>query len=77
MNGFPDVFENKEAEYFQEFPFSIEEQIQRNGGIFNYSSKGWDGYLEIDDKLITGQDPSSSALVAEAVIKRLQINSIN
>ena len=74
VNGFPDAFENKEAAYFQEFPFSIEEQIQRNGGIFNYSTQGWDGYLEVDGKLITGQDPSSSALVAKAVIKQLQAN---
>lgn len=71
VNGFPDIFENKEADYFKEFPFSIEEQVRQNGGTFNYSTKGWDGYLEIDGKLITGQDPSSSALVAEAVIKQL------
>lgn len=77
VNGFPDLFENKEAPYFREFPFSIEEQIQRNGGIFNFSSDGWDGYLEVDEKLITGQDPSSSALVAQAVISRLQSKSNN
>ncbi|MEO9484213.1 MAG: type 1 glutamine amidotransferase domain-containing protein [Ekhidna sp.] len=72
INGFPDLFENKEAAYFQEFPFSIEEQIQKNGGTFNYSTEGWDGYLEVDDKIITGQDPTSSALVAQAVIARLE-----
>ncbi len=74
VNGFPDLFENKDGAYFQEFPFSIEEQIERNGGIFRYSKKGWDGYLEIDGKLITGQDPSSSALVARAVIETLEKN---
>lgn len=75
VNGFPDIFENKEGAYFQEFPFSIEEQIQKNGGTFNYSSEGWDGYLEIDGKLITGQDPTSSALVAQAVVGKLESNS--
>ncbi|MEO9871388.1 type 1 glutamine amidotransferase domain-containing protein [Ekhidna sp.] len=75
VNGFPDLFENKEGAYFQEFPFSIEKQIQKNGGIFNYSSEGWDGYLEVDGKLITGQDPSSSALVAQAVVDRLKKQS--
>lgn len=77
INGFPDLFENKEGAYFQEFPFSIEEQVQKNGGTFNYSKEGWDGYLEIDDKLITGQDPTSSALVAQAVINRLKKQSKN
>ncbi len=77
VNGFPDLFENKEGEYFQQFPFSIEEQIGANGGIFNYSEDGWDGYLEVDGKLITGQDPTSSALVAKAVIKALNKNTNN
>ncbi|GAB4233820.1 MAG: type 1 glutamine amidotransferase domain-containing protein [Ekhidna sp.] len=72
VNGFPDLFENKEAEYFQQFPFSIEEQVKANGGVFNYSEEGWDGYLEIDGRLITGQDPTSSALVAKAVVKSLK-----
>lgn len=77
VNGFPDLFENKERSYFQEFPFSIEEQIEKNGGIFKYSSNGWDGYIEIDGKLITGQDPSSSALVAQSVIDKLKSQQKN
>lgn len=75
VNGFPDLFENKEAAYFQEFPFSIEEEVQRNGGVFKYSKEGWDGYLEVDGRIITGQDPSSSASVAKAVIETLRKNS--
>lgn len=74
VNGFPDIFEDKEAQYFQQFPFSIEEQVKANGGIFNYSEEGWDGYLEVDDRLITGQDPTSSAAVAKAVVKALKQN---
>lgn len=71
VNGFPDVFENKDREYFQQFPFSIQEQIVRNGGMFSYSQNGWDGFLEVDGRLITGQDPTSAAPVARAVIKYL------
>ena len=74
VNGFPDLFEDKEAEYFQQFPFSIEEQVKANGGIFNYSEEGWDGYLEVDGRLITGQDPTSSAAVAKAVVQALKQN---
>ena len=72
INGFPDAFENKEAEYFQQFPFSIEDQVKANGGVFSYSEEGWDSYLEVDGRVITGQDPTSSALVAEAVIKAIE-----
>lgn len=74
INGFPDLFEDKNAEYFQQFPFSIEEQVQANGGIFSYSKEGWDNYLEVDGRLITGQDPTSSASVARAVARALQEN---
>lgn len=74
INGFPDLFEDKERAYFKEFPFSIEEQINTNGGIFQYSTEGWDGYTEIDGRVITGQDPTSSALVAQAVITALEKN---
>lgn len=71
INGFPDLFEDKEARYYQEFPFSIEEAIAEHGGTFTYSSEGWDGYLEVDGKLVTGQDPTSSGLVAQQVLQLL------
>jgi len=77
VNGFPDLFENKKGAYFQEFPFSIEEEVGKNGGLFQYSEEGWDGFYLTEGRLITGQDPTSSALVAKAVIKKSQelINS--
>lgn len=77
INGFPDLFEDKNGDYFQQFPFSIEEQITAHGGLFRYSSEGWDQYLEVDGRVITGQDPTSSALVAKAVIKALNKKSIS
>ena len=40
VNGFPDLFENKEAEYYKTFPFSIEEAIKERGGNFIYSKEG-------------------------------------
>lgn len=71
VNGFPDLFENKNRAYFKEFPFSIQDQIEAHGGEFTFSEKGWDGYLELDGHLITGQDPTSARLVAKAVVNRL------
>ncbi|MEO1054562.1 MAG: type 1 glutamine amidotransferase domain-containing protein [Bacteroidota bacterium] len=75
--GFPDKFERKQAEYYQQFPFSIEASINDNGGIFSYSEKGWDGFYVVDGRLVTGQDPTGSALVAQKVIEIIQSNSNN
>ena len=66
------MFENKSKAYYQTFPFSIEEAIKENGGNFSYSKKGWDNHYVVDERLITGQDPSSSATVAVHVIKMLK-----
>ena len=71
INGFPDIFEDKESAYFKSFPFSIQEQIEKNGGQFLYSEKGWDGYLQEDERVITGQDPHSARAVAAKVVQSL------
>lgn len=72
INGFPDMFEDKKAAYYAEFPFSIEETIKKRGGLFQYSSKGWDGYIQTDGRLITGQDPTSATLVAKQIVLTLE-----
>lgn len=70
VNGFPDIFENKQRTYYKTFPFSIEEIIKERGGQFSYSDKGWDNYFEVDGRLITGQDPTAAASVAKEIIKQ-------
>jgi len=72
VNGFPDVFERKDAEYYKTFPFSIQEIIKERGGNFQFSEKGWDGFYQVDGRLITGQDPSAAAMVAKKIIETLQ-----
>lgn len=76
-NGFPDIFENTEAEYYQSFPFSIQQLIVERGGIFDFSEEGWDGFSVVDNRLITGQDPSSAGIVAQHIIKKLKKESIS
>jgi putative intracellular protease/amidase len=51
-------------------PFLLEDALKARGGIF---SKGpdWKSYIQVDDKLITGQNPASSEAVAEALLKML------
>ena len=72
ITGFPDLFENKKRSYYAQFPFSIEEQVRKNGGLFDYSREGWDGHQVTDGRVITGQDPTSAHLVAREVIRSLE-----
>lgn len=52
-------------------PFSVEDMLKENGGIY---SKGpdWHPYVQEDGLLITGQNPASSASVAELLFNRLK-----
>ncbi|WP_350293173.1 type 1 glutamine amidotransferase domain-containing protein [uncultured Croceitalea sp.] len=72
INGFPDIFENKDAAYYKTFPFSIQETIKERGGDFQFSEEGWDGFMVSDGRLISGQDPTAAGLVAEKVVETLQ-----
>ena len=51
-------------------PFLLEDVLKERGGLF---SKGadWTPYIQVDGKLITGQNPASSEAVAEALLKLL------
>ncbi len=71
VNGFPDAFENMEADYYKTFPFSIEQTIIERGGDFRFSPEGWDDFMVADGRLITGQDPSAAASVAKKVVETL------
>ena len=72
VNGYPDKFERKNAAYYKEFPFSIEQLLNKNGGKFSYSQKNRDHYYQVDGRLITGQDPSSAKIVAQKIIEILK-----
>jgi len=55
-------------------PFLVEDMLVKNGGIY---SKGadWKPYVVTDGKLITGQNPASSAAAAQAVLSQLKSGS--
>ncbi len=72
VNGFPDLFENTEASYFSSFEDSVQGALTKRGALFSFSEEGWDGYYMADGRLITGQDPSSAAKVAELIIEQIQ-----
>lgn len=67
-------FSNTEEEAVQltkVVPFLVEDMLQENGGTY---SKGadWGPYAVEDGLLITGQNPASSELVAEMLLKKLE-----
>lgn len=54
-------------------PFLLEDRMKERGGIY---SKGadWSPFIQVDGKLVTGQNPASSALVAEELLKLLSLS---
>lgn len=75
ISGFPDMFENSEAEYFKEFEFTVEGLLNKRNAHFTFSNQGWDGYYQVDGRLITGQDPSAAEHVAHQIINTLKPTS--
>ncbi len=67
-------FTNEEEEAVQltkVVPFLVEDMLKENGGIYS-RGKTWEAYAVQDGNLITGQNPASSALVAELLLKTLK-----
>lgn len=71
VNGYPDDFERKDAEYFKQFPFLIKKTIEERGGTFKFSPRNT-VHVEVEGNLITGQNYLSSKHVALKIIQKLQ-----
>lgn len=52
-------------------PFLLEERLKQRGATFR-SGEIWGAHVEVDGKLVTGQNPASSAPAAEALLKLLK-----
>ena len=52
-------------------PFLVEDMLTENGGIYS-KKEDWAPYALEDGLLITGQNPASSELVAELLLKKLE-----
>ena len=51
-------------------PFLVEDMLKANGGMYEKGAD-WASFVVIDGKLITGQNPASSAPAAQAVLHQL------
>lgn len=75
VSGYPDSFEKKEADYFKQFPFLIQETLEDRGGVFKHSSRN-NAHVAVDGNLITGQNYLSSEGVALKIIENLSNRSL-
>ena len=52
-------------------PFLLEDRLKQRGGTYS-SGASWAPYVQVDGKLVTGQNPASSGPAAEEMLKLLR-----
>lgn len=55
-------------------PFLLEDRLKERGGVYN-SGADWAPCVQVDGKLVTGQNPASSRPAAEELLKLLRMAS--
>ena len=70
VTGFTDT-EEEAVGLTSVVPFLLEDELKERGAIFSKGSD-WSSHIEVDGKLITGQNPASSKAGAEALLKLLR-----
>ncbi|HYD58857.1 MAG TPA: type 1 glutamine amidotransferase domain-containing protein [Noviherbaspirillum sp.] len=70
INSFTDA-EEKEVGLIDVVPFRLESRLRELGGRFE-DTGNWQPFAVRDGQLVTGQNPQSSALVAQKLIEALQ-----
>jgi putative intracellular protease/amidase len=71
VNGYPDEYENKNLPRFKTFPFLITKTIEERGGKFVFSARNSE-HVEVDGRLVTGQNYISSKAVAMKIIELIK-----
>lgn len=74
LTGYPEDFEQQDAAYFKHFPLLIKKTILERGGHFAVGPRN-QAFVQVDGRLVTGQNHLSSEAVAKAVITLIQKNS--
>ncbi|RCL26952.1 type 1 glutamine amidotransferase domain-containing protein [Pseudomonas sp. AFG_SD02_1510_Pfu_092] len=71
VTGFSNT-EEKLAELDKVVPFLTENELRARGGRYSKHEDPWQPFVIEDDRLITGQNPASTALLAKTVLARLK-----
>ena len=67
ISGYPEEHEDQDAPYFKHFPFLIRKTVEARGGTF-HAVEGYAPLVEVDGRVVTGQNYDSTKPVAEAVV---------
>ncbi len=70
VNGYPEDYENTAKPHFNTFPFLIKKTIEERGGVFVFSERN-SIHVEVDGRLVTGQNYISAQAVAQKIIELL------
>lgn len=70
ITGFPEEYETQDAAYFRQFPFLIRQTIESRGGTFTLDDNN-PAHVEVDGRVVTGQNFPAARKVAEAVVHLL------
>lgn len=70
VNGYPEDYENTAKPHFNTFPFLIKKTIEERGGVFVFSERN-SIHVEVDGRLVTGQNYVSAQAVAQKIIELL------
>ena len=71
ISGFPEEHEAQDAAYFRQFPFLIRKTVESRGGSFHVVDSDAP-HIEVDGRVVTGQNYASAKPVAEAVVELLK-----
>jgi len=52
-------------------PFLLEDRLKQRGGLYT-NAPNWTPYVQVDGKLVTGQNPESSGPAANELLKLLR-----
>jgi len=70
VTGFMNA-EDDELDLSRHLLFSLEDMLKANGANYKGTNKNWQAHIEIDGPLMTGQNPASAPVLADALIKHL------
>lgn len=62
--------EESEVQATEIVPFLLETELKNHGAI-HFAEKNWSNHVEVDGRLITGQNPASAAGVGAEIVKLL------
>ncbi len=71
ISGYPEEDEDQDAPYFKQFPFLIRQTVETRGGTFRVVDS-YDPHIEVDGRVVTGQNVVSATPVAQAVVEVLR-----